>query len=42
MQKNNLVPMAMTLHSKKYNKIRDHCHYIGKYRDVAHNICNLR
>ena len=23
-------------------KIRDHCHYTGKYRGAAHNICNLR
>ena len=23
-------------------KARDHCHYTGKYRGVAHNICNLR
>ena len=23
-------------------KVRDHCHYTGKYRGVAHNICNLR
>ena len=26
---------------KKY-KVRDHCHYTGKYRGAAHNICNLR
>ena len=25
-----------------YQKIRDHCHYIGKYRGAAHNICNLK
>ena len=24
------------------NKARDHCHYSGKYRGAAHNICNLR
>ena len=23
-------------------KVRDHCHYTGKYRGAAHNICNLR
>ena len=22
-------------------KVRDHCHYTGKYRDAAHNKCNL-
>ena len=27
---------------KKQQKARDHCHYTGKYRDAAHNICNLR
>ena len=27
---------------KKYHKLRDHCHYTGKYRGTAHNNCNLR
>ena len=27
---------------KKYHKVRDHCHYTGKYRGAAHNNCNLR
>ena len=27
---------------KKYFKVKDHCHYTGKYRVAAHNICNLR
>ena len=27
---------------KKNYKVRDHCHYRGKYRGAAHNICNLR
>ena len=27
---------------KKYHKGRDHCHYTGKYRGAAHDICNLR
>ena len=28
--------------NKKYDKIRDHCHYTGKFRGVTHSICNLR
>ena len=28
--------------SKLYNKVRDHCHYTGKFRGAAHNICSLR
>ena len=27
---------------KKHNKVRDHCHYTGKFREAAHGICNLR
>ena len=27
---------------RKHYKVRDHCHYTGKYRGAAHNICNLR
>ena len=27
---------------KKHHKVRDYCHYTGKYRGAAHNICNLR
>ena len=26
---------------KKHHTVRDHCHYLGKYRGAAHNICNL-
>ena len=25
-----------------YHKARDHCHYTGKFKGAAHNICNLR
>ena len=28
--------------NKKHHKVRDHCHYTGKYRGVAHRACNLR
>ena len=30
------------INNKKHYKVRDHCHYTGKYRGAAHNICNLR
>ena len=28
--------------SIKYWKLRDHCHYTGKYRGTVHSICNLK
>ena len=28
--------------NKKYLKVRDHCHYTGKYRPAAHSTCSLR
>ena len=37
--KKDLVPM-MT--KKMYFKVKDHCHYTGKYRGAVHDICNLR
>ena len=26
---------------KLYKKVRDDCHYMGKFRGAAHSICNL-
>ena len=28
--------------SKNYQKVRDHCHYTGKYRGASHSICNSK
>ena len=28
--------------NKKYHKVKDHCHYTGKYRGAANDMCNLR
>ena len=28
--------------SINYQKVRGHCHYTGKYKGTAHNICNLK
>ena len=27
---------------KEYRKVRDHCHYTGKFKPAPHNDCNLR
>ena len=31
-----------TNNNKEMRKVRDHCHYTGKYRGVAHSKCNLK
>ena len=33
---------AMFCNDKSNKKVRDHCHYTGKFRAAAHSECNLR
>ena len=30
------------LQIKKYRKFREHCHYIGEYKDAAHSTWNFK
>ena len=39
---NNDTAGPSSLERKKNYKVRDLCHYTGKYRGAAHNTCNLR
>ena len=34
--------IKMFVNNKNYQKVRDHCHFTGKYRVAAHGVCNLR
>ena len=38
----DLVLMMIIKSQRDNNKVRDHSHYIGKYREAAHIICNLK
>ena len=37
-----MMVMMMMWMTKKYHKVRDHCHYNGKIRGAAHNIFKIQ
>ena len=40
-QKSNNCQICKKLINNDEEKVRDHCHVTGKFRDAAHEICNL-
>ena len=38
----DICKKEFSANDKKYQEVRDHCHYTGKYRGAAHDIRNLR
>ena len=41
MEKNFVLMKMIRKNFKKCKKVRDYCHYTGKYRGAAHSNCNL-
>ena len=41
-KKNFVLIRMMKMNLKLHDKVRDHCHFTGKFRDATHNFCNLR
>ena len=38
----SVMPLVKSLVLRGLMKVRDHCHYTGKYRGALHSKCNLR
>ena len=38
----NICKNYFSANNKKYQRVTDHCHYTEKYREAAHDICNLK
>ena len=34
--------LKMFANDKNYRKVRNHCHFTGKYRNATHSICKLK
>ena len=41
-RKKKICKKEFSANDKEYHKVRDQCHYIGKYKGAAHYIWNLR
>ena len=41
-EEKEMIPKTDKKNKVLSQNVRDHCHYAGKFRGAAHNICNLR